>query len=131
MNETERLIREYFDAFNRYDTEALLATLSNDVVHDINEGPTEIGIDAFRRFKAHMDQCYREEIKDLVVMTATDRGAAEFTVDGTYLKKDGPLPEATGQAYSIPAAAFFTIQGGKITRITSYYNLKGWLQAIG
>ncbi|RYG26598.1 isopropylmalate/homocitrate/citramalate synthase [bacterium] len=131
MNDTERLIREYFDAFNRYDVEALLATLSHDVVHDVNEGPTETGIDAFRKFKAHMDECYREEIKDLVVMTSGERGAAEFTVDGTYLKKDGPLPEANGQRYSIPAAAFFTVQNAKIVRITSYYNLKGWLESIG
>jgi steroid delta-isomerase-like uncharacterized protein len=130
MNGTERLIREYFEAFNRYDAEALLATLSDGVIHDINEGPTETGIDAFRRFKAHMDECYREEIKDLVVMTNGDRGAAEFIVDGTYQKTDGPLPEATGQTYSIPAAAFFTVQDGKISRITSYYNLEGWLLAI-
>lgn len=131
METTERLIRDYFEAFNRQDPEALLATLADDVVHDINEGPTETGIDAFRRFKAHMDECYREEIKELVVMVNGDRGAAEFTVDGAYLKKDGNLPEANGQRYSIPAAAFFTVRDEKITRITSYYNLKGWLQAIG
>lgn len=130
MNDTERLIRDYFDAFNRYDVEALLGTLSDDVVHDINEGPTETGIEAFRRFKAHMDDCYREEIKDLIVMTKGERGAAEFTVDGTYLKQDGGLPKGTGQTYSIPAAAFFTVRNGKIVRITSYYNLKGWLEAI-
>jgi steroid delta-isomerase-like uncharacterized protein len=131
MNDTERLIREYFEAFNRYDAEALLAILSDGVVHDINEGSTETGLEAFRRFKAHMDECYRQEIKELVVMTNGERGAAEFVVDGTYLKTDGPLPEAKGQTYSIPAAAFFTVQGGKIVRVTSYYNLQGWLQAIG
>jgi len=130
MHETERLIREYFDAFNRHDAEALLATLSDDVVHDINEGATETGIEAFRRFKAHMDETYREQITDLVVMTSGDLGAAEFTCSGTYLKTDGPLPEATGQTYSISAAAFFTVTGEKIVRVTSYYNLKGWLEAI-
>lgn len=130
MNETERLIREYFDAFNRHDAEALLATLSDDVVHDINEGPTETGLEAFRRFKAHMDATYREQITDLVVMTTGDRGAAEFTCSGTYLQTDGPLPKANGQTYSIPAAAFFTVRDGKIVKITSYYNLKAWIEAI-
>ncbi len=130
VNETERLIRSYFEAFNRGDAAALIATLASDVSHDINEGPTEIGIEAFRRFKAHMDHCYRETIVDLVVMVSGDRGAAEFTVDGAYVQTDAPLPEATGQKYSIPAAAFFAIRDGKIARVTSYYNLKGWLAAI-
>lgn len=130
MNDTERLIRAYFDAFNRHDAEALLATLADDVVHDVNEGPTETGIDGFRRFKAHMDRCYRETITDLVVMANGEHGAAEFTCSGTYLQTDGPLPEAKGQTYSIPAAAFFTVRGGKIARVTSYYNLKSWLEAI-
>lgn len=130
MNDTGRLIQAYFEAFNRQDADGLLATLADDVVHDINEGPTEVGIEAFRRFKAHMDATYREQIVDLVVMTSGDRGAAEFTVNGTYLQTDGPLPKANGQTYSIPAAAFFAVRDGKISRVTSYYNLKGWMKAI-
>ena len=130
MNVTERLIREYFEAFNRGDVEALLATLAPDVVHEINEGATEVGVDAFRAFKAHMDECYREQIEDLVVMVSGDRGAAEFIVDGSYIRTDGSLPEARGQQYSIRAAAFFEVANDKVTRITSYYNLDAWIKAI-
>jgi len=130
MHETERLIRAYFDAFNRHDAEALLDTLSDDVVHDINEGGREVGKEAFARFKAHMDRCYREQITDLAVMTHENRGAAEFTCSGTYLATDGSLPEAHGQTYSIPAAAFFEVAAGKIVRVTSYYNLRQWIAAV-
>lgn len=126
----EILIRAYFEAFNRHDLEGMLDTLSEDVVHDINEGGQEVGKEAFRRFKEHMDECYREQISDLVVMISGDRGAAEFTCSGEYLKTDGSLPEARGQKYSIPAAAFFECANGKITRVTSYYNLRGWIEAI-
>ena len=127
---TESLIQTYFDAFNRHDAEGLLATLADDVVHDINEGGREVGKDAFRRFKAHMDDCYREQIVDLVIMTNGDRGAAEFTVNGEYLKQDGNLPEGRGQRYSIPCAAFFEVRDGKFARVTSYYNLRAWTAAI-
>jgi steroid delta-isomerase-like uncharacterized protein len=127
---TESLIQAYFDAFNRHDAEGMLATLAEDVAHDINEGGREVGKDAFRRFKAHMDECYREQIRDLVIMTNGNRGAAEFTVEGEYLKKDGDLPDATGQRYAIPCAAFFEVAGEKITRVTSYYNLRAWTAAI-
>jgi steroid delta-isomerase-like uncharacterized protein len=130
MTETEALIRAYFDAFNDHDAERLLETLSEDVVHDINEGERETGKDAFRRFKASMDESYREQITELCVMVNGNRGAAEFTCSGEYLKADVGLPEAKGQPYSIPAAAFFEVAGGKIVRVTSYYNLRQWIAAV-
>lgn len=130
MNETEALMRAYFDAFNRHDLEGMLATLSNDVVHDINEGGREVGIEAFRAFKTHMDACYREQVRDLVFMTSGSHGTTEFIVDGSYIQTDGTLPQATGQTYSIPAAAIFEVENGKITRVTSYYNLRAWIAAI-
>ena len=130
MNETEALMRAYFDAFNRHDLEGLLATLADDVVHDINEGGREVGLEAFRAFKTHMDACYREQIRDMVFMTGGRHGTVEFVVDGEYIGTDAGLPEATGQRYSIPAAAIFEVEDGKIKRVTSYYNLQGWIKAI-
>lgn len=130
MTVTETSIRAYFDAFNRHDLDRMLSTLADDVRHDINEGSTEVGRDAFRAFKMHMDACYREQITDLVIMVNGVHGAAEFTCSGTYFGTDTGLPEATGQLYSIPAAAFFEVHQGKISRVTSYYNLRNWLTAI-
>lgn len=130
MSETESLIQAYFDAFNRHDAEGLIATLSDDVAHDINEGDREVGKDKFRAFKAHMDECYREQITELCIMVNGNRGAAEFLCSGEYLKTDGNLPEANGQTYAIPAAAFFETKDGKIVRVTSYYSLRGWTEAI-
>ena len=130
MTETEALIRAYFDAFNDHDAERLLETLSEDVVHDINEGQREVGKEAFRRFKAGMDESYREQISELCVMANGNRGAAEFICSGEYLKADAAMPEAHGQTYSIPAAAFFEVANGKIVRVTSYYNLRLWIAAV-
>jgi steroid delta-isomerase-like uncharacterized protein len=130
MDDTARLIREYFDTFNRRDNNGRLALLADDVRHDINEGPSEYGRADFARFIEHMDARYREQIIDLVVMTNEYRGAAEFIVEGEYIGTDQGLPEARGQRYSVPAAAFFEVQDGKITRVTSYYNLRGWIEAV-
>jgi ketosteroid isomerase-like protein len=41
------LIRQYYQAFNSGDREALLALLHPDIVHEINEGGVEVGIPAF------------------------------------------------------------------------------------
>jgi len=131
--ETLDLIRRYYDAFNEGDMETFLGLLDDGVVHDVNQGVREVGRGAFARFMERMDRCYRERVTDLAVMVAPDgsRAAAEFTVEGTYLATDGGLPPATGQTYRLPAGAFFEVRGGRITRVTNYYNLQDWLSQVG
>jgi steroid delta-isomerase-like uncharacterized protein len=58
------------------------------------------------------------------------RFAAEFTVVGKYLKADAGMPAAHGQMYRLPAGAFLMVEQGKITRVTTYYNLQEWLQQV-
>ncbi|MDO5756649.1 MAG: ketosteroid isomerase-related protein [Rhodobacterales bacterium] len=129
MNET---IRQYFDAFNIGDTDGMLACLSDDIAHHVNEGGVRRGKDMFRDFCDHMAESYREELSDIVLMESEDgaRAAAEFVVNGTYLKTDEGLPEAKGQTYTLPAGTFFTLKDGLITRITTYYNLSDWRNQV-
>lgn len=128
-------VRAYYDAFNRGDREGMLALLSDDVIHDINQGAREVGVDAFRRFLAHMDRCYRERVEDLVVMvdaTGT-RAAAELTIVGAYLHDDEGLPPARGQTYRLPvvAALAASSDGARIGRVSNYYNLADWIAQVG
>lgn len=133
MAATETLIRSYYAAFNAGDVEGMLALLSEDVAHDINQGARETGIPAFRAFMARMNAHYREELKDMVVMVGDGgaRAAAEFTVHGTYLATDAGLPEARGQTYVLPAGAFFEVRGEKIARVSNHYNLADWIAQVG
>lgn len=131
--ETRNLLETYYARFNAGDWEGFLALLSEDVIHDINQGGRETGREAFRAFLARMDRNYSEQIVDLSI-TVNDEGsraAVEFTVLGTYKNTDDGLPPATGQSYKLPAGAFFTIHNGKVARITNYYNLQDWLRQVG
>jgi steroid delta-isomerase-like uncharacterized protein len=123
-------IRAYLDAFNAGDRAAMLALLTEDVAHDVNQGGREIGREAFAAFLARMDRSYREELRDIVVMASGERGAAEFVVHGTYLATDAGLPEARGQRYVLPAGAFFALRGGRIARVTMHYNLPDWIRQV-
>lgn len=131
--DAEALIQSYYDAFNAKDVEGFLALLTDDVVHDVNQGGRESGKAAFRAFLERMNRCYEEKIVDLFVMTNADgtRAAAEFTVLGVYLESDEGLPPAEGQRYSLPAGAFFEIRDGKVARISNTYNLNDWIRQVG
>lgn len=126
------LIRAYLDAFNRGDRPAMLALLTEDVAHDINQGGREVGREAFAAFMARMDRAYRERLTDIVVMASPDgtRAAAEFVVHGEYLATEQGLPEARGQTYILPAGAFYAIRDGRIARVTMHYNLKDWIAQV-
>lgn len=129
---TVALLENYYQAFNRQDMDTFLSLLTEDVVHDINEGGREVGREAFATFMQGMNTHYREEITDITIMTnaAGDRAAVEFTVLGEYLSTDEGLPEAAGQTYRLPAGAFFEIRGGKVARISNYYNLADWTRQV-
>ncbi|HEY6132077.1 MAG TPA: ketosteroid isomerase-related protein [Halioglobus sp.] len=132
MSDSEQLIKDYYAAFNAGDMDRFLSLLTEDVIHDINQGGREVGRAAFAAFMARMGLHYREQLTDLVIMLSADgrRASAEFVVHGEYLNKDEGLPEARGQRYQLPAGAFFAIRDGKVARISNYYNLQDWINQV-
>ena len=129
---TLALVTRYYAAFNAGDREAMLDCLSEDVVHDLNQGPREQGKPAFRRFMARMDRCYRERLEGLRFLASPDgtHAAAEYVVHGEYLADDDGLPPARGQRYVLPGGAFFDVRDGHITRVTNTYNLDDWIRQV-
>lgn len=130
--ETLALIRRYYDAFNAGSPEAMLACLTDDIEHRVNEGTPRIGREKFAEFCGHMGTSYRETLTDMVLFATDDgtRAAAEFIVHGTYLQTDPGLPEAKGQTYILPAGAFFEVRADRISRITTFYNLNDWIRQV-
>ena len=129
----EDLIASYYAAFNAGAFETMVSLLTDDVIHDINQGERQHGRAAFEAFMAHMDACYSERLEQVVVLTEPSgrRAAAEFVVHGIYKATDSGLPEATGQRYVLPAGAFFELRDGRISRVTNTYNLADWLRQVG
>lgn len=113
------LIERYYAAFNAGDRPAMLACLTMDVVHDINQGERQAGKAAFAAFLDHMDTCYAEKLADITVMVTPDgqRAAAECTVHGHMAspKRRGSamfcLPELSlpSRTDRFPGSPFITI----------------------
>lgn len=137
MDKYQQIVSDYYNFFNESNHEALLQLLTEDVVHDINQGQADIGREAFAKFLLHMDECYREQICDLVVFPANGkRVAAESFVEGCYLKTDPGLADydidtpAKRQTYRLRVGAFFEFREEKICRVTVYYNLTDWIRQV-
>ena len=82
---------------------------------------------------AHMDECYEETLSNMVFFSEpnNERVAVEFLVNGVYKKTDAEdLPPANNQKYVLPAAAFLEVNAGKITRVSTYYNLPLWIELV-
>jgi steroid delta-isomerase-like uncharacterized protein len=129
---TRTLLETYYAAFNRADWNAFLGMLTDDVIHDVNQGERRQGLDKFKAFNARMDHHYKEKLENVVVMVSKDgaRASAEFNVHGVYKATDSGLPEAKGQTYVLPAGTFFAIRDGRIARVTTYYNLTDWIAQV-
>lgn len=118
------LILRYCAAYNRRDIDGMLDCVSDDIIHDINQGTRETGKEAFGNCLRRTQRSYREEWSDIVVMCIDDgtRAAAEFTIHGVYQAAAAGLPPAQGQRYTLSAGVFFAVHQGKIARMTPYYN---------
>jgi steroid delta-isomerase-like uncharacterized protein len=128
-----KIVNRYFEAFNAGDAAAMLNCVTEDVIHDVNQGDRRTGKQAFADFLAMMDAHYDEIARDLVLFETGDgtRAAAEFIIDGVYTATAEGLPEAAGQTYSLPVGSFFELRAGRIARVTTYYNLADWVRQVG
>lgn len=126
------LVKEYYACFNRKDWAGMLALLDENIRHEPNQGEARIGRALYEQFLQHMDETYEEELTDLVFMSEATgtRFACEFVVNGVYKKNEEGLPPARNQTYVLPAGAFLEVKNGKITRVTTYYNLPLWIQLV-
>ena len=125
-------VRAYYEALNRNDPGAVVALLAEDVVHELNQGPREVGKTAFREVLQRMEYCYRERLMDVAILVSTDgtRAAAEYVVEGEYIADDIGMPPAQNQKYRMPGAAFFALREGRIHRVSDHYNLQEWFSQV-
>lgn len=126
------IVKQYYACFNNKDWAGMLALLHPEVRHEPNQGEPRIGIELFTEFLRHMDESYEETLTDMFffVEPTDERVAVEFVVNGIYKKGEEGLPEAHNQTYILPAAAFLGLKDGKISRVTTYYNLPLWIQLV-
>jgi steroid delta-isomerase-like uncharacterized protein len=126
------IVKQYYNAFNEKNFDGMLALLHPDVRHEPNQGEARVGIEKFTEFMKMMDDSYEETLTDMVFFTEPTgkKVSVEFIVNGIYKKGEEGFPEAHGQKYVLPAAAFLEVTNEKISRVTTYYNLERWIKLV-
>src|SRR5262249_19833863 len=111
-----QVIKKYYDTFNRDERESFFNLLAEDVVHDINHGGQKIEKKESQTFMDRMHRHYQEQVVELIILANENgtRAAAEFFIEGVYLKTDSNLPPARGQKYRLRCGAFFELKEDKI-----------------
>jgi steroid delta-isomerase-like uncharacterized protein len=128
----QKIISAYYEAFNDKRFGDMLDLVTDDIIHDTNQGERTVGKDVFKSFLADMNTYYDEFLDNIVIMQNQDgsRASAEFICHGKYKTTCEGLPPANNQKYELPVGCFFEIKGDKIRRITNYYNMNDWLMQV-
>lgn len=126
------IVQNYYAAFNAKNWAGMLALVAPDIRHEPNQGEARVGLEKFTEFLGMMDTSYEETLTDMVFFTepSGQRIAVEFTVNGIYKQGEEGMPEAHGQSYTLPAAAFVEVSDEKISRVTTFYDLPLWISLV-
>ncbi len=117
---TVEFLKEFLEAFNRHDLDAIMGFFAEDCVMDMPRGPDSWGRrtvgkkevrDACEsRFKGLPDVHYGKDRH----WVAGDRGCSEWTLTGTT---------TTGVRLEVRGTDLFEFKGGKIHRKDSYWKI--------
>ena len=126
------IVQNYYAAFNDKNWTGMLALVAPDIRHEPNQGEGRVGLEKVTEFLGMMDTSYEETLTEMVFFTepSGQRIAVEFTVNGIYKQGEEGMPEAHGQSYTLPAAAFVEVSDEKISRVTTFYNLPLWISLV-
>lgn len=112
-----KIIQDYFDAFNAGDIEGMLACLTDDVAHHVNERKIRRDKDLFTEFCAHMSRCYRENLTEMVIFANGDRAAAEYGICREWNLSRNRSRPAGGERPNLQAARRIVLRfGGRQNR---------------
>jgi len=121
MNEQQNtpLIQKLYDAFSRGDIPAILAELADDVDWTF-EGPAIIPYTGKRKGPSEVLGFFQGLVTTQTNMKLTiEQWVAQGDIVATAGRYSGTVT-ATGKSFDTAIAHFFTIRGGKVTRLVDF-----------
>lgn len=110
----EAIVRQYFDAWERFDLDALDEVIAPDVIDHMAYEGQQTGIEGYRQFFTMWRTAFPDlhtDIYDLIV--DGDKVAVRWTATGTHRAEYEGFP-ATGKRISFDAISLMRIENGKV-----------------
>lgn len=132
MDNIRTLVKSYYQAILNQDLEQFMSLLSENVVHAINQGATEIGKSKFKLFMQEQFSHGDVEIENLQILSSEDAQTAmvHYICKGRYLKDIPGFPPAKDQAWSLPVMTYFEVKNNFLSHVAVYYNLQDWIRQV-
>lgn len=126
------LATAFLDALDERDGSALAASLSDGVAYDSGHAARIIGRNAVRDAMIERASALDEKHRDRLVLESAGgrRIAVETTLRGTYERDIQGLGRAGGEPYSISAIIVFEIDSSRISRVSRYFSMIDWQNAL-
>ena len=130
--EATDVVQEYFDAWNRHDPEAIVATFVQGGTYTDPNAPEGLSGRAIAEYASGLFAAFPDLSFDLVSHSCTDDGAvaARWVMRGT---NTGPLRgnPPTGGTVALPGADFIAVEGDKLRSVQGYFDRSTFVEQLG
>jgi steroid delta-isomerase-like uncharacterized protein len=130
--QNKQVARQFFEAFDRHDTERIGQLVSSTNYSFNFSGMPPMDWNGHKQFIIAVTNAFPDVHHDIVDMVAEgeDKVAIRFDVTGTHKGEFQGIPP-TGKKVSFSGMDFFTIINGKITEIWVSVDMMGLMQQVG
>jgi steroid delta-isomerase-like uncharacterized protein len=132
QQENKQVVRQFFEAFDRHDTERIGQLVSSTNYSFHFSGMPPMDWNGHKQFIVAVTNAFPDVHHDIVDMIAEgeDKVAIRFDVTGTHKGEFQGMPP-TGKKVSFGGMEFFTIINGKIAEIWVSIDMMRLMQQVG
>ncbi len=124
--------QRYFEAWNRHDPDAIVATFAEGGIYSDPSVPAGLTGQAIVEYASGLFEAFPDLSFDVLSHSSTGDGVAtaQWVMHGTNV---GPLRgnPPTGGAVALPGADFIVVEGGKIRSIQGYFDRSAFVEQLG
>ena len=132
--QNKQVVRQFFNAFNRHDTERMGQIVSSSATTNYSfhfAGIPTTDLNGRKQFIAAVINAFPDIHHNILdVVAEGDKVAVRFTITGTHKGEYQGIPP-TGKEVSIDCINFLTVLNGKIVEEWSNSDMMGLMQQIG
>src|SRR5512139_1739439 len=130
---TKKMLLDENAAWNSHDVDTIASFYTEDCIkEDVALGTSTHGKEEMNALHHRVFTAIPDLKIELTSCFHSDEWAAtEWIMSGTYSHQFPGMPPATGRSFSVRGSSIMELQGGRISRVSDYWNYLSFLQQVG